>query len=432
MYTNFIKTFTITNINEWVDCLDLPNQPYYKVYSINGYFYVFGSDRVLRSVNGIMWNDEIENNFGIVSGIATIQGRFISHNTQIIDDKEYTNNRVCKVMTLIVGSEGVKCSYDMKTFFDVNTNLPYETITGLCSHNNIFYASSNNGNVYKSSNGEDWTVIEIGYPVNSIDSSANKVFVGTSNGLFVSINDGEFNKFIDEYEIIPENFAGRILAATSSGKCYVSDNSVIYLTDMDEQTVIVNASGDLGYISSIIIDIANGCYVLTSTGLWYNNNEIAPFLQKVMDNTASELGIIFYYNNKIISMGKRAYYDTNAKSQMDVDIPVFTASEVARETIIKQITISNENDEDVIYYDDSGNELDGTGLIYCFIGGDGIAHDGDILVDKFNLIPENYELDTNDSIYVLDKPLILNKGESIMFRSKTPKISITIVYSYGS
>lgn len=432
MYTNFIKTFTITNINEWQDCLDLPNQPYYKVYNINGYFYVFGLDKVLRSVNGIMWDNEIQNNFGIVFGIATIQGRFISQTTTVIDGKEYTNNRVYKTMTLIVGSEGVKCTYDMKTYLNIDTNLPYATITGLCSHNNIFYASSNNGNVYKSSNGLNWESIEIGYSVNSIDSSANKVFVGTSNGLYVSVNDGNFDKFIDEYGIIPENFAGRILAATATGKCYVSDNSVIYLTDMDEQTVLVHSFGDLGNISSIIIDIANGCYVLTSTGLWYNNNEINPFLYKVLENTAQELGIIFYYNNKIISMGKRAFYDTNAKSQMDVDIPVFTASEVARETIIKQITISNENDEDVIYYDENGNELDGTGLIYCFIGGEGIAHDGDILVNKFNLIPENYELDTNDSIYVLDKPLILNKGESIMFRSKTPKISITIVYSYGS
>jgi len=45
------------------------------------------------------------------------------------------------------------------------------------------------------------------------------------------------------------------------------------------------------------------------------------------------------------------------------------------------------------------------------------------------LIPEDYELDTNESIYVVDKPLILDGGESIYYRSKTPKISITIVYS---
>jgi len=103
---------------------------------------------------------------------------------------------------------------------------------------------------------------------------------------------------------------------------------------------------------------------LTSTELWNNNNEISPFLQKVMGNASSELGIIFYYNGKIISMGKRSYYDTSAANQIDVDIPVFSASSVAKETIIKQINIVNENQEDAIYYDDSGNELDGTELIY--------------------------------------------------------------------
>jgi hypothetical protein len=59
-----------------------------------------------------------------------------------------------------------------------------------------------------------------------------------------------------------------------------------------------------------------------------------------MDNTASELGIIFYYNGKIIS---------NVTNQIDVDIPVFSTSSVAKVTIINQINIANENHVDEIY-----------------------------------------------------------------------------------
>ena len=65
----------------------------------------------------------------------------------------------------------------MKEYFNIDTNLPYSTITGLCSHNNIFYALSNNGNVYKSRDGINWISLNIGYPLNSIDSSSNKVFI---------------------------------------------------------------------------------------------------------------------------------------------------------------------------------------------------------------------------------------------------------------
>lgn len=441
MYTNFIKTYTITDVSEWQECLDLPNTTYSKVFNINGYYYAFASTMVLRSSNGILWNNKISVNFGTVSGVATIFGRFNCITEKTIDGKVYNINQVYKSKTLIIGSNGVKCSYNMSDYFDVDTNLPYTEITGLCSHNNIFYASANNGKVYKSSDGIDWEVIEIGYPVNSIDSSLEKVFVGTSNGLYVSVNDNEFNKFIDEYGIIPEDFSGRILAATNSGMCYVSDNTIIYLTDMDEQTVEVGSQGNLGFIGSIIIDSSNGCYVLTSTGLWYNNNEINPYLKKVLNETLSELGIIFYYNGNIISMKKRKYYKTNAESQMDVYIPVFSASSVAKETIIKQISISNENDEDAVYYtvdEETGEivELDGTGLICCAIYGDKIAENVSSettpQVDYLHLIPEYYELDTNSTVYLLDKPIILNRKESIVFKSRTPKVSITIVYSYGS
>lgn len=114
------------------------------------------------------------------------------------------NNRVYKVMTLINGSNGVKCSYDMKEYFNINTNLPYPTITRLYSHNNIFYASSNNGNVYKSRDCINWISLNIGYPLNSIDSSSNNVFVGSSHGLHSSADNNEFEKFVDSYGILDD------------------------------------------------------------------------------------------------------------------------------------------------------------------------------------------------------------------------------------
>jgi hypothetical protein len=49
--------------------------------------------------------------------------------------------------------------------------------------------------------------------------------------LYLSIEDNEFEKFVDSYGNIEENLAGRILAAKMTGKFYVSDNTDFFLTN---------------------------------------------------------------------------------------------------------------------------------------------------------------------------------------------------------
>ncbi len=88
----------------------------------------------------------------------------------------------------------------MKEYFNIDTNLPYSTLKGLCSQNNIFYASSNNGNVDKSKDGINWISLNICYPLKSFDSSSNKVFAGRLHGLYASILLELFKKImLEEY-----------------------------------------------------------------------------------------------------------------------------------------------------------------------------------------------------------------------------------------
>lgn len=412
MYTNFIKTYDIIDVSSWENCYELP-EGYSNPIEVNGYFYAFSTTNVKRTSNGIMWKNVSDFDFGTIKCITNLIGRFVS------------NGRVYHTKTLIIGSNGIISSYNMKEYNLETTNLSSTTINrinDICGFNGKYYACTNNGRIYISNDGITWSNIDIGGIFYSIDSNNQGIFVGGRNVLYKSNNGEEFEQYIDESETIPSDYTGKFVKAISSGNCYISDGSTIYITDMFEYIKEVNHVGSIGTIKEIIVDSNSGCYVSTSNGFWYNINEIIANLTKLIND--SNLVNIFITDNTLISMDKRQYFKFNQESQLDYDIPVFSSSTTARETIIKQINLANSNDEDAIYYDDEGNELDGTAMVRCFIKGNNDLH--------YRLIPDMYALDTNSSIYLLSKPLILNKDEQIYFSSIIPNVSITIVYSYGA
>ena len=168
MYTNFIKTYDILDTSSWQNCYELPDG-YSNSVEVNGYFYAFSTTDVIRTSNGIMWNKVADFDFGIIKCIATLNGRF--------DD----NGRIYHTKTLIICSDKIISSFDMKGYKTEITNLSTSIIgriNGICGFNGKYYACTNNGIIYISINGMVWTYNNIGGVFYSIDANEQGIFVG--------------------------------------------------------------------------------------------------------------------------------------------------------------------------------------------------------------------------------------------------------------
>lgn len=419
MYTNFAKTVDFNDVDTWEDCYDLPNDVYQKIAYVNNYYYAFYKQGLVKSHNGIIWKDKVDVNFGNIYGIATITGKFVYEDTTEIGNIQVPSNKIYGTKTVIISEHGVYYSYDMQKFLIEPTTIDsiVNTIIKLVSFKNQLFALTSTG-VHKSSDGINWEFINIHNNLTSIDANADSLYIVGNSGLMYRSEDGEtFN--IYENEEITGNI--NLVKAKSSGVCYVCSGNQVFITDMLSICNEVGGNNDFTIVNQIN-ETPTRIYISTNNFLGTITDDDFPMIVKNIDISSSELGV-YSASNYLFSVSKKQYIELGKEGQFDADVKVFEASESANETIIKAIVITNNNDEDAIYYDSEGNELDGTGLIRCFIK----TEDG----LEYRLIPDDYELDINDSLYVIEKALILNRGEKIYFSTKTPKISITIFYVYG-
>ena len=417
MYSNFIKNIDFKESSDWEHCYNLPNVNYQRVIYDNGYYYAFYDNGVLRSNIGIIWDSVASGvNFDTIYGIATIKGNFIYRNTMVKDGFTFKLDRTYNNKTIIVASNGIFTTYNMIDFEKEQDLNPSINVKGLVSFKDKFYMLVDDG-YYISSNGIDWEFVELDSDLTKIDANDYQIYIGGLSGKMFYSLDGENFESYTNASINDVN----IIKALPDDRCCVCSGNTILLTDMIDREMFVTTNEAFNNVNQVDINDSNIIYISTNTFFGKVNESDFAVLEKVIDLTTS-LGV-YSVSKYLFSLTNKNYYDINYNVQFDVDTMIFDGSLSQLKTIIKQIVVVNNNDETSEYIIDD-QELDGTGLISCYIK----SEDSE---DKYRLIPDDYELDINTSEYLLDKPLILNKNERIYFATKVPNISVSVVYVYG-
>jgi Secretion system C-terminal sorting domain len=154
-----------------------------------------------------------------------------------------------------------------------NTGLGYRQVNDLAYDNNILYAAVEYWNVYRSSdNGNNWDSVGTGitsHHISSIVTVDGKIFVGTSDGIFISTDSGD--NWIDKSNGLTNKEIKTLIVSGNNVLAGTPDGVLIYDSSKEIWNPIKN-----GPDSTNIFRLATGNNIVfagTSKGIFVSSND---------------------------------------------------------------------------------------------------------------------------------------------------------------
>jgi photosystem II stability/assembly factor-like uncharacterized protein len=226
------------------------------MYSCKNYNYIFRTDDSLTSFNQIGYFGTLIDTF--------------CHSFEIIGDKIFAGGDFGVLMSSDSGKTWVKCNDGL------NGN-----IVSLISKDNLLFAGTDNGYVFKSTNmGGSWKILNFGLKCSRINCLAlndNKIYAGTNgDGIFISSDDGtnwhSLKPGLENPYINTLTFTGNVPIAGTSGSGVFSYNlkwnSINQGLSATEITSFVELDGNI-----FVSEKGGGIYVTADGGInWSSVN----------------------------------------------------------------------------------------------------------------------------------------------------------------
>lgn len=401
MYSNFYKIVDIENAQTWKTGI-FNYSTINDIQKIDDLYYAVGTNgKFVSSGNGKIWNDINLSQSGNLVALINLTGNFEYY------DIEKNINRTSNNLTIIANSVSVFRTYNFEYTEEFNLGYTKNITCGAVAFNKLFL-SGENGLLSYSEDGETWNVQTTDYTgtINKL-CFLNNVLYAIGSGVILYTTDGENWQTHDLSAYTTKSIKDMI---AYKGAYYITDgNSIFYTIDFQNWETVTSS-----FDSSVIIQCFATDEEETNLYVFGINGQIGLFDEendKINQITNLNVTIkkVIYDSSLYLGVGSTNFYmNTEQKRNLNSENVLLETSKVALETIIKEIVIINEN----------------TTIATCSLW----IENNSV---KTNLIALNSRIEAGSSLLVLRKPMILTKGDKLIFKSDTYQTSASVLYSYG-
>lgn len=421
MYSTSYKYKETYTSNAWQKSYLKPEKEYFQGVEIDKTYYVVGEKgSIIYSTNGLKWYEIDTNISEDLKYIATTPIQY-----EYFDDITYSN-KMTNNITLVANENKVYISYNLKTW-NLLENLPLQgrKIKGIYSDGTYFYIYGDTGLIIRSDNCEVWEDYSLDISSNIIKFkyfNNHFTFLTNNKQVYYGLDLGEFTVFDIEYQFNDFTYF--------KDKYYAcGDNGLLKYCDLFYEWFDVEYGEEIDTTNLMNLTCLNSTYnvkIGSDKGIYcISNNKFVPATYKLNSEPREKINFICdidyntddieeitidYYSIQFISIGKEILSMNYEPSSNNTNILVYEHKGTSLDVLLKQIVLSNMNEEE--------------SLNYCWIED---AETG----NNINLISPKTIIKSNENLFILNKTIPLKNGDKLYYKSNQLKNSLSLVYNTG-